>query len=161
MGRSQWDCLRQNLGYWHGSFATYDPYGQWQNEIPSVVSLTETGQGIRQVIRLGDQERVLEFSTLSRQVLFGENGDFCQASLQFSPIAEFGIEFGFLHAPVQGSPERLRLIPMFQNGVLQQITLIAEHAAESVPPPRPIPPPDTWQRPWQQQCTTLYPDWRS
>jgi hypothetical protein len=155
--RSQWDCLRRNLGCWQGSFATYDPAGQWQSEIPSVVSLTETERGIRQEIRLGDRERVLEFATLSRQVLFFENGDFCQASLQFAPVAEFGIEFGFLE-----TSERLRLVPLFQGSALQQITLIAEHATGTNPQDRlNLPNTDLSDQRWQQQSITLYPDWRS
>lgn len=102
---SQWQSLLQNLGAWQGSFTRLSPQGKVQANIPTLVTLTgiNNNQTIRQTIQYFDsdtggleQEKVLEYQSLSRSVLFFENGAFSQGSIQFGPFSEFGAELGFI-----------------------------------------------------------------
>ncbi|WP_460202450.1 DUF3598 family protein, partial [Scytonema sp. NUACC21] len=85
--QSQWVSLLKNLGEWQGSFTRLSTQGEILEDIPSVVSLEglNDNQTIRQTIRLGGNQKVLEYSTLGRGVLFFENGAFSQGSIQLAP----------------------------------------------------------------------------
>ncbi|MBD0363613.1 MAG: DUF3598 family protein, partial [Coleofasciculus sp. C3-bin4] len=98
---SQWECLLKNLGEWQGSFTRFSSQGEQLEDTPSVVSLEglNENQTIRQTLRFlpPDQpvdEKVLEYSSLNRSVLFFENGAFSQGSMQWAPFSEFGAELG-------------------------------------------------------------------
>ena len=41
----QWDCIRQNIGTWHGSFSQFSPSGELVKDTPSVLTLEETDPG--------------------------------------------------------------------------------------------------------------------
>ncbi len=157
--RSQWECLLQNVGVWEGSFTRFSPQGELLSDIPSVVSLEglNNNQTIRQIIRLREDEKVLEYSSLGRSVLFFENGEFSQGSIQLAPFAEFGAEFGFIQ-----ENRRLRLVQLFdKNGNLDKLTLIREHLAGTEPPQRPPLTVDDLLGEWRGEAVTIYPDWRS
>lgn len=94
--------------------------------------------------------------TLSRDVLFFENGAFSQGSMQLSPFGAFGAEFGLMDGN-----RRLRLVQMFENRALQNLTLIREQRAETDAPERPPLTIDDVVGEWQGEALTLYPDWRS
>ncbi len=51
--RSQWDCLLQNLGEWHGSFTQLSPQGALLQDTPTVVSFEgkNNNQTMLQVVR--------------------------------------------------------------------------------------------------------------
>lgn len=157
--RSQWERLLQNLGVWSGSFSRFSPQGELVNDTPSVVSLEglNNNQTIRQIIRLREDEKILEYSSVGRSVLFFENGEFSQGSIQLAPYSEFGAEFGFIQ-----KNHRLRLVQIFdKNGDLDQFTLIREHLAGTEPsqgPPLTI---DDLLGEWHGEGVTIYPDWRS
>jgi len=165
---SQWDCLLKNLGTWRGSFTRLSSQGEICSDRPTDVILEglDHNQTIRQRIctytdqqyrELAEPERVLEFSTLGRGVMFCETGAFSQGSLQLAPFATFGAELGLIHGD-----RRLRLVQQFDSsGKLNQITLIREHRLGSTPPAQPPLTVSDLLGTWQGEGVTLYPDWRS
>ncbi|NJM99106.1 MAG: DUF3598 family protein [Phormidesmis sp. RL_2_1] len=40
--KSQWQCIQENIGTWHGSFTQFDADGQQLKDTPSVLTLAET-----------------------------------------------------------------------------------------------------------------------
>ena len=157
--RSQWDALLKNLGEWQGSFTRLSPQGEIKEDIPSIVSLEglNNNQTIRQTISLGGSEKLLEYSSLARTVLFFENGAFSQGSIQLGPFSEFGAELGLIH-----ENRRLRLVQMFDKNLqLDKLTLIREHLAGTQPEQRPPLKVDDLLGEWQGEAVTIYPDWRS
>ena len=159
--KSQWDCLLQNLGEWQGSFTRFSAEGNELEDTPTVVSLEglNGNQTIRQIIRrLASEptEKILEYSTLGRGILFFEDGAFSQASLQFAPFSEFGAELGLIHGD-----RRLRLVQLFnRDSQCDRVTLIREHRAGTATPDRPPLTVEDLIGTWQGAATTLYPDWR-
>jgi hypothetical protein len=160
--RSQWECLLQNLGEWQGSFTQFSPQGELINDTPTVVSLVgvNNNQMIHQIVRPVNQpveEKILEYSSLGRGILFFENGAFSQGSIQLSPVAEFGAELGLIDGD-----RRLRLVQLFnQKGRLERITLIREHLTGATTAERPPLKLDDLVGEWQGEAVTIYPDWRS
>ena len=157
--RSQWDALLKNLGEWQGSFTRLSPQGEIKEDIPSIVSLEglNNKQTIRQTISLGGNEKVLEYSSLARTVLFFENGAFSQGSIQLGPFSEFGAELGLIY-----ENRRLRLVQLFDKNLqLDKLTLIREHLAGTQPEQRPPLKVDDLLGEWQGEAVTIYPDWRS
>ena len=139
--KSQWECLLQNLGAWHGSFTQLSPLGEVRTDTPTIVSLEGLNQNqtIRQTIRrlaTPDNDTVLEYSSLGRGVLFLETGAFSQGSVQFAPYADFGAELGLIETAESGQPgdRRVRLVQLFNAaGELSQLTLIREQR-DTFPP---------------------------
>lgn len=162
--RSQWECLLQNLGEWQGSFTGFSPQGELSEDTPTVVSLEGLNhhQTIRQIIRRCPpnqpvEEKVLEYSSLGRGVLFFDNGAFSQGSLQFSPFSTFGAELGLINRD-----RRLRLVQLFdKTAQLERITLIRERLAEATTPERPPLTVADLVGEWQGEAVTIYPDRRS
>ncbi len=166
---SQWASLLQNLGQWQGSFTRLTPAGEVQEDIPTLVSLEglSNNQTVRLTIqyfapdsepgpdRTVTQEKVLEYSSLNRSILFFENGAFSQGSIQLAPFSEFGAELGLIH-----ESRRLRLVQLFnQDGQLNQITLIREKLAgtDGAGPPLRL---EALLGEWQGEAVTLFPDGR-
>lgn len=160
--KSQWDCLLENLGEWQGSFTRLGPTGEVEEDTPTIVSLEglNDNQTIRQTIRRFSspiEEKVLEYSSLNRSVLFFENGAFSQGSIQFGPFSEFGAELGLIWAN-----HRLRLVQLFnRESQLDRLTLIREHRAGSPPSQRLALTLESLLGEWQGEAVTLFPDWRS
>ncbi|HEY9599476.1 MAG TPA: DUF3598 family protein [Cyanophyceae cyanobacterium] len=161
---SQWECLLQNLGEWQGSFTRLSPQGEQLNDTPSVVSLEglNNNQTIRQTIRLVPtdapvDEKVLEYSTLNRSVLFFQNGAFSQGSMQWAPFSEFGAELGLIEGK-----RRLRLVQLFnKESQLAHLTLIREKLAGTEVSERPPLTLEQLLGEWEGEAVTIYPDWRS
>lgn len=161
---SQWTNLLQNLGAWQGSFTRLSPQGEIKQDIPTLVTLEGVNerQTVRQTIQhfseAGEvvQEKVLEYSSLNRSVLFFENGAFSQGSIQFGPFSEFGAELGFINGD-----RRLRLVQLFNtDSHLSSLTLIRERSdPEAVEhPPLTL---EMLLGEWQGEAVTLYPNWRN
>ena len=116
--RSQWESLLQNLGEWQGSFTQVSPQGGVLEDTTTIVSLEgiNNNQTVRQTLRFfragGVDEKVLEYSSLGRGVMFFENGAFSQGSTQWGPFSEFGAEFGLIHGN-----RRLRLVQLFNRDI--------------------------------------------
>ncbi|MBI1242549.1 MAG: DUF3598 family protein [Nostoc sp. RI_552] len=157
---SQWESLLQNLGEWQGSFTRLSPQGEILQDIKSVVSLEglENNQTIRQIVsRQGQEDLVLEYSSIAKSTLFFANGAFSQGSIQLAPFTEFGAELGLIH-----EDRRLRAVQIFnKNGQLDKITLIREHLAGTEPVQRPSLQINQLLGEWQGEAVTIYPDWAS
>ena len=153
---SQWNALLKNLGEWEGSFTRLSPQGELLEDIKSVVSLAglNDNQTIRQTIRLKENEKVLEYSSLGKGIMFFENGAFSQGSIQLAPFSQFGAEFGLIH-----ENHRLRLVQLFDKNLkLDQFTLIREHLAQTQPSQRPVLTVDALLGEWVGEAVTIYPD---
>lgn len=170
---SQWTNLLQNLGAWQGSFTRLSPQGEIQEDIPTLVTLEgmNNNQSIRQTIQhfstTGEvvQEKVLEYSSLNRGILFFENGAFSQGSIQLAPFSQFGAELGFIDGDACGNAERvrrLRLVQLFDtDSNLSRLTLIREHRLNTPASERPPLTIEMLLGEWQGEAVTLYPDWRN
>lgn len=159
--KSQWECLLENVGEWHGSFTHLSPIGEVIADTPTIVSLEGINNNtlMRQVIRhlSPPSEKVLEYASLGRGVLFFENGAFSQGTIQYGPFSEFGAELGFM-----AGDRRLRLVQLFdKQGALDRLTLIREKLPDSKTPERPPLTLEALIGTWQGEAVTLYPDWRS
>jgi hypothetical protein len=157
---SQWQYLLHNLGSWHGYFLKLSPQGQELSRQPSCVSLVglDDCQKIRQTVQVGDRVKVLEYSHLARSTLVLPNGAFSQGSMQYTPVGEFGAELGLIHPP---AGQRLRLVLLFQQGRLQEMTLIPEHLPDREQINPAVIDPHTISKAWQGESQTFYADWRS
>ena len=156
---SQWEGLLKNIGEWQGSFTRLSPQGELLEDTKSIVSLEglNNNQTIRQIVRLGENEKVLEYSSLGKGILFFENGAFSQGSIQLAPFSEFGAEFGLIH-----ENRRLRLVQLFdKNGQLDKLTLIREHLAGTEPAQRPSLTVNDLLGEWLGEAVTIYPDLRN
>jgi hypothetical protein len=162
---SQWDNFLQNLGEWHGSFASLDPSGRPLECTPSILSLKQ-----------GEEERLVHFSlrrfgngpdapptreisqdyrSLGKQVVFFASGAFNKGSLQVAPNTAFGGEFGFI-----GGNRRHRLVQLYSEaGSFNQLVLIREFravsgAAECAPTSA-----EQLLGSWAGQSATISADW--
>ncbi|WP_293343084.1 DUF3598 family protein [Microcoleus sp. CAWBG58] len=142
---SQWENFLQNLGEWHGSFTQLSTRGEVLKDTPSIISLE--GLNDNKTVRLklrrfspnpsgGEpevSELVREYQSLGRDILFFENGNFCQGTIQLSPYSEPGAEFGFIY-----NYRRLRFVQLYNtDGNLSQLTLIREKQLDKNIPERP------------------------
>ena len=153
---SQWNALLKNLGEWEGSFTRLSSQGELLEDIPSIVSFQGLNQNqtIRQIVRVGEDEKVLEYSSLGKGIMFFENGAFSNGSIQLAPFSTFGAEFGFIH-----DNHRLRLVQLFdQNLKLDQFTLIREHLAQTQPSHSAVLTVDALLGEWIGEAVTIYPD---
>ena len=163
--KSQWDRLLKNLGEWHGSFSHLSPQGDILEDTLTIVSLAglNANQTIRQIVRrtprdsnIPIDEKVLEYSSLGRGILFFENGAFSQGSLQFGPYSDFGAELGLIEGD-----RRLRLVQLFNTaGQLDRITLIREQRAGTDAPERPPLHLEDLLGEWQGEAITIDSIWR-
>lgn len=160
--KPQWDCLFENLGTWQGSFTRLSPQGQELEDTPTIVSFEglNGNQTMRQIVRRlapEPSEKVLEYSTLGRGVLFFDNGAFSQGSIQFGPFSDFGAELGLIWGD-----RRLRLVQLFdRESKLNQLTLIRERRADTQVPERPPLTVADLLGTWRGEAITRYPDFRS
>jgi len=171
---TQWDRLRLHGGHWYGSFARLDATGKVIKETPSLVTLMAEEADpstpsapvppMRQTVAFGEGEgnwqpaNAMTYRSLSRGILFLANGAYSQGSLQSSPIAEFGAEFGF----VMGD-RRLRAVvqyaPSENQNALTQLTLIREHRDSPAPDAHPPLTVEQLAGTWHGRSTSIYPDW--
>ena len=161
---SQWESLLKNVGEWQGSFTSFSPQGKQLADTPTVVVLEGRNNNtmMHQVVRrlpTGEppQEKVFDYGSLSRGVLFMDNGAFSQGSMQWGPYSEFGAELGLIEGD-----RRLRLVQIFnREGKLDRLTLIREKLAGTNTPEREPLTVEQLLGDWQGEATTLYPDLRS
>jgi hypothetical protein len=160
--KPQWDCLFENLGEWQGSFTRLSPQGQELEDTPTIVSFEglNGNKVMRQIVRRltpEPHEKVLEYSTLGRGVLFFDNGAFSQGAIQFGPFSEFGCELGLIWGD-----RRLRLVQLFnRESKLDQLTLIREQRAGTDVPERPPLTVADLLGTWIGEAITRYPDFRA
>ncbi|MBD2164048.1 DUF3598 family protein [Calothrix membranacea FACHB-236] len=156
---SKWERLLLNIGEWHGSFTSFSAQGELLQDIKSVVSLEglNNNQTIRQIVSLqGQEDLVLEYSSLSKSILLFENGAFSQGSIQFGPFSEFGAELGLIY-----ENRRLRLVQLFdKNSQLNKLTLIPEHLAGTEALESQNLQIEDLLGEWRGEATTIYTDFR-
>ncbi|MGL5063599.1 MAG: DUF3598 family protein [Microcoleus sp.] len=167
---SQWENFLKNLGEWHGSFTQLSPRGEILKDTPSIISLEGLNDNKTVRLRLrrfspnpsgtGEpevNELVREYQSLGRDILFFENGAFCQGSIQLAPYSECGAEFGLIY-----NYRRLRLVQLYNtSGNLSNLTLIREKMPERNVPERPVLTVKDLLGKWQGKAVTMYPDWRN
>lgn len=164
---SQWNNFLKNLAEWQGSFTQISPRGEVVNDIKSVLVLEglENNEKVRLTLRRwssgeteAPNELVREYGTLGRDILFFEDGAFCQGSIQLAPYGDFGAEFGFIN-----DDRRLRLVQIFSGSEkkLLNLTLIREKKAGSNAIERPQMTVNQLFGEWRGEGVTLYPDWRA
>ncbi|MEG4393548.1 DUF3598 family protein [Microcoleus sp. BROC3] len=167
---SQWENFLQNLGEWHGSFTQLSPRGEVLQDTPSIISLE--GLNDNKTVRLklrrfspnpsgvGEpevSELVREYQSLGRDILFFENGAFCQGTIQIAPYSQCGAEFGFIY-----NYRRLRFVQLYNtDGNLSNLTLIREKQLDKNVPERPPLSVDDLLGEWEGEAVTMYPDLRS
>lgn len=161
--KSQWDCVLQNLGEWQGSFAHFSPQGALQEDIPSLISLTEIAdnRAIRLVLKRfyptpGSAERVpkemvVDFSAPGKGALFFETGAFSEGTVYFSPQGSFGAE-----SCLVDQNRRLRLVMLFDASRFSKLTLIREQRVATDAPELPLLRLEDLLGEWQGQKTTRY-----
>ena len=166
---SQWENFLQNLGEWHGSFTQLSPRGEVLQDTPSIIALESLNnhKTVRLKLRrfspnpsgVGEpevSELVREYQSLGRDILFFENGAFCQGTIQLAPFSECGAEFGFIY-----NYRRLRFLQLYNtDGNLSTITLIREKQPAQNVPERPPLTVEALLGEWQGEAVTIYPDWR-
>ncbi|MEG4864116.1 MULTISPECIES: DUF3598 family protein [unclassified Microcoleus] len=166
---AQWENFLQNLGEWHGSFTQLSTRGEVIKDTPSIISLE--GLNDNKTVRLklrrfspnpsgvGEpevSELVREYQSLGRDILFFENGNFCQGTIQLAPYSESGAEFGFIY-----NYRRLRFVQLYNiDGNLSKLTLIREKHLDKNIPERPPLTVDALLGEWQGEAVTMYPDYR-
>ena len=145
---SQWENFLQNLGEWHGSFTKLSPRGEVLQDTPSIISLEglNNNKTVRLKLRrfspnpsgVGEpevSELVREYhQSLGRDILFFENGAFCQGTIQLAPYCECGAEFGFIY-----NYRRLRFVQLYNtDGNLSNLTLFGKNSRIKMSPNVPL-----------------------
>ena len=163
---SQWEYFLKNLGAWHGSFTRYSSTGEFIEDTPSIVTLEgqQDNQAVYQVVHYmpeGKPPRDIEVNytstSLSRSIVFFEDGTFCQGSMQWSPYGQFGAEFGIIEGD-----RRLRMVQLYNNSSkLEKVVLIREKLLNSETTERPKLLVENLVGEWQGQATTMYSDLRN
>lgn len=162
---SQWDNFLQNLGEWHGSFASLDASGTIVDSTPSILSLElEEGQQLVhfKLRRYGNgldsaptREISQEYRSLGKQVVFFKSGTFCKGSLQVAPGTVFGAEFGFV-----AGDRRHRMVQLHTpEGAFESLVLIREFRAGSGALERPPLEADHLLGHWTGQAATISAEW--
>ena len=136
--KSQWDCIRKNLGEWHGSFTQFSSHGDELRDVPSLLKLEETSAGVIRLvlIRTPPGESASEMQRTFTQpgpgptVPFFDTGAFAQGSTFWSSHSRNGAELALT------TPERrVRLVMMYAGlggrSRLSDVTLIRETQAGS------------------------------
>ena len=162
---SQWENFLQNLGEWHGSFASLDASGTIVDSTPSILSLKqEDGQPLVhfRLRRFGNgldsaptREISQEYRSLGKQVVFFASGSFCKGSLQVAPGTVFGAEFGFV-----AGDRRHRLVQLYSpEGAVESLVMIREFRAGSNAIERPPMEADHLLGHWTGQAATISSVW--
>jgi len=163
---SQWERLLIHLGEWQGSFTALSSTGSVLGDRPSHVTLRllDDALTVQQTVEFLSPEgspedsTVLNYRTLNRGILLLGNGAFSQGSIQFSPYAEFGAEFGF----IQGD-RRLRSVlqfpPQTEGHRLNRLTLIREVRSGSSATEHPPLTVESLLGTWEGIAIRLAPDW--
>ena len=135
---SQWRCIQQNMGAWHGSFTQFSPEGEQVKDTPSVLTLEEVELGEKMQLTLerspesGSKEitrREFFAPGPAPYVYFFESGAFSQGSSQWAAFGQFGAEVS-----IKVGDRRVRFVIMYDSGSdgtssIKYVTLIRETQA--------------------------------
>ncbi len=140
--KSQWYCIQQNIGTWHGSFTQFSPEGRQIKDTPSVLTLVETDPGQKMQLTLertplnaSPEVTRRDFSApgMAPYVYFFESGAFSQGSAQWAIFGQFGAEMS-----IKLGDRRVRFVIMYDStsdgmSCLKYVTLIRETQAGGTP----------------------------
>lgn len=145
--QSQWQCIQQNIGTWHGSFTQFSPAGKQVKDTPSVLTLEEAEPGKMQLTLERSPEdgqtditrREFSHPGLAPYVYFFEGGSFSQGSSQWAAFGQFGAEMS-----IKVGDRRVRFVIMYEgnsagNSQIKYVTLIRETQSNSPPFDEPRP----------------------
>lgn len=138
--KSQWDCIRQNVGTWYGSFTQFDADGQQVKDTPSKLTLEETEPDEKMLLTLERTPPGESTNTVKRDfsapgpapyVYFFESGAFSQGSSQWAAFSQFGAEMS-----IKDGDRRARFVIVYEGTTegtskIQYVTLIRETQEES------------------------------
>ena len=160
---SQWNYFLKNLGTWEGSFTHLSAEGKEIKDTPTVVTFeaSQNNQSVHQVVRYlpkhqaaSDIKADYTPNSLSRDLIFFENGSFCRGNTLWSGFGNFVSEFGLIE-----SDRRLRTVNIYNNSInLNRIVLIREKLSDSNTPERPQLKVEDLLGEWQGKAVTIYPD---
>ena len=133
--KSQWDCIRQNVGTWYGSFTQFSAEGERVKDTPSVLTLEETEPGEKMQLTLERTPPGESTNTVRRTfaapgpapyVYFFESGAFSQGASQWRVFSQFGVEMS-----IKAGDRRVRFVVMYASTAkstseLDYVTLIRE-----------------------------------
>lgn len=135
---SQWRCIQQNMGTWHGSFTQFSPEGEQVKDTPSVLTLEEIEPGEKMQLTL-ERSPASGSKDITRReffapgpapyVYFFESGAFSQGSSQWAAFGQFGAEIS-----IKVGDRRVRFVVMYDSGgdgtsSIKYVTLIRETQA--------------------------------
>ena len=127
--KSQWECIKENIGVWQGSFMQFSPEGELVKDTPSVLKLEETEPDQTMVLTLermpADEPKKVNNLTFTYPgpapyTYFFRCGAFSQGSSQWSSFGQFVTEFSlkvcdldlllFLSVPEETNDRNLMLL---------------------------------------------------
>lgn len=135
INKSQWDCIRENIGVWNGAFLQFSMDGELQKDTPSVLTLAETEPDKTMSLtleRMPDGEPK-KFNNLTftypgpaPYTYFFESGAFSQGSSQWSSFGQFLAEFS-----MKVGDRRIRFVVAYEStpsytSTIKYVTLICE-----------------------------------
>jgi len=132
---NQWECIRQNIGTWHGAFVQFSPAGEQVSSTPSILKLEETAPDQTMALTLerfpeGGEKKVnrLTFTAPgpAPYTYFFTDGTFSQGSPQWSSFGQFGTEVS-----LKVGDRRVRYVIMYHStshytSEIKYVTLICE-----------------------------------
>lgn len=160
---NQWDCFLKNIGTWKGSFTHLSAEGKEIKDTPTIVTfeVAPNNQAVHQVVHYlpkdqpaSDVKADYTPNSLSRDLIFFENGSFCRGNTQWYGYGNFISEFGLIKGD-----RRLRTVNIYNNSLnLNRIVLIREKLPDSKTPERPQLKVADLLGEWQGEAITIYPD---
>jgi len=161
---SQWQCIQQNIGTWHGSFMQFSSECELVKDTPSVLTLAETEPGQTMDLTLvrypSDEPEKVNKLTFTAPgpapyVYFFENGAFAQGSSQWSSFGQFGTEFS-----LKVGDRRVRFVVMYEGtpsytSRIKYVTLICETPSADSEFPEPQTTPQQLMGQWRGTLDVL------
>lgn len=133
--KTQWQCIQQNIGTWHGSFTKFSAKGEQLKDTPSVLTLeeTEADKTMQLTLERTPADGATDITKRSFSapgpapyVYFFETGAFSQGSSQWTSFGQFGAEMS-----LKVADRRVRFVIMYSstvegNSEIEYVTLIRE-----------------------------------
>ena len=163
--KPQWQCIKQNIGTWKGSFTKFSPDGEQIKDTPSVLTLEETEADKTMQLTLERwpedgtadvTERSFSAPGPAPYVYFFETGAFSQGSAQWRAFSQFGAEMS-----LKVGDRRSRFVIMYRSTPentteIEYVTLIRETQAGGTQFTEADMTPEQMQGTWTGTSTVLF-----